>query len=121
MMENELSENKREQTQGLEDSEVDKLKPTRKSTLFLAVLDGIATLMDETRKRKESTKSVDKLDESGLALLHQVAQYNRTEEARSLLDDGAEIDVRSREDNLTPLHIAARLVNLSRELMRVSS
>ena len=79
--------------------------------MLLAVRDGIVNLVNETLGKKDGTKTIDKLDESGLALLHQAVQYDRANIARSLLDDGAEIDVRTREDNLTPLHIAARLVN----------
>lgn len=77
--------------------------------LFEAVRDGVVDLVNEQLgKQKKNSKSIDKLDQSGLALLHQAARYDRTNVARSLLDHGARIDVRSREDNLTPLHIAAR-------------
>lgn len=92
----------------------------RPTGMFLAVRDGLVNLVNEKLKIKDSTKSVDKLDESGLAPLHQAAQYDRTDVARSLLDQGADIDVLTREDNLTPLHIAARLVNLSREILIVT-
>lgn len=116
MMEHEFSENVREQIQNMEMSEAEKLKLPRANGLFVAVRDGIVNLVNEKFAKKDSKKSMDKLGESGLTLLHQAAQYGRTDIARSLLDNGAEIDVRTREDNLTPLHIATRWACLLREL-----
>ena len=84
-------------------------RATRATGLFEAVRDGVVDLVnDHLGKLKKNSKGIDKLDQSGLALLHQAARYDRTNVARSLLDHGARIDVRSREDSLTPLHIAAR-------------
>lgn len=117
MIEDEFSDNAKEEILDLKMSEVEKQKLRRPTGMFSAVRDGIVNLVNETLGVKNSTKSVDTLDESGLALLHQAAQYDRTDAVRSLLDQDAEIDVRTREDNLTPLHIAARLVNLSREII----
>ena len=107
-MEHDFSDNLREQIQNLETSEAEKLMLRGADGLFVAVRDGIVNLVNETFGKNDSTKSIDKLDEFGLALLHQASQYGRTDIARSLLDNGAEIDVRTREDNLTPLHIATR-------------
>lgn len=76
--------------------------------LFEAVRDGIVDRVKERLLKRENTKEIDKLDQSGLALLHQAARYNRSSVAQTLLDHGARIDVRTREDNLTPLQIAAR-------------
>ena len=116
-MEQEFSDNVREQIQNLEMNKPEKQKSRRTAGLFDAVRDGIVNLVSETLGKKDNTKTIDKLDQSGLALLHQAAQYGRTDIARSLLDNGAEIDVRSKEDSLTPLHIAARLVHLSHKLL----
>ena len=76
--------------------------------LFEAVRDGIVDLVKERLLKRENAREIDKLDQSGLALLHQAARYNRYSVAGALLDHGARIDVRTREDNLTPLQIAAR-------------
>lgn len=116
-MEQEFSDNVREQIQNLEMNKPGKQKSRCTAGLFDAVRDGIVNLVSETLGKKSNTKTIDKLEQSGLALLHQAAQYGRTDIARSLLDNGAEIDVRSKEDNLTPLHIAARLVHLSNKLL----
>lgn len=101
----------------LEMSELGKPIISRATALFEAVRDGVVDLVNEQLGKKKNSKAIDKLDQSGLALLHQAARYDRTDVARSLLDHGARIDVRSREDNLTPLHIAARYVNLSRNFV----
>ena len=93
----------------LEMSELGKPIISRANGLCEAVRDGVVDLVNEQLgKLKKNSKGIDKLDQSGLALLHQAARYDRTSVARTLLDHGARIDVRSREDNLTPLHIAAR-------------
>ena len=73
-MEHEFSDNVREQIQNLETSEAEKLKLRRANGLFVAVRDGIVNLVNEKFGKKDSTKSIDKLGESGLALLHQAAQ-----------------------------------------------
>jgi len=78
--------------------------------LFEAVRDGVVDLVNERLLEKDNVKDIDRLDHSGLALLHQAARYNRTGVAGVLIDHGARIDVRTREEGLTPLHIAARLV-----------
>lgn len=102
----------------LEMSELGKPVISRATGLFESVRDGIVDLVKEQLVRRENKKEIDKLDQSsGLALLHQAARYNRTGVAGALLDHGAQIDVRTREDNLTPLHIAARLVILSRKVL----
>lgn len=101
----------------LEMSELGRPIISRATGLFEAVRDGIVDLVNEQLgKLKKISKDIDKLDQTGLALLHQAARYERANVAKSLLDHGARIDVRSREDNLTPLHIAARYANMSRNL-----
>ena len=108
-MENgQVRENAGEHLLNLEMSEVEKLKVRRGSALLEAVRDGIVNLVNEARGKKDGTKSIDKLNDAGFAPLHEAAQYDRTDAAKSLLDRGADIDVRTREDKLTALHIAAR-------------
>ena len=94
----------------LEMSELGKPIIFRATCLFEAVRDGVVDIVNEQLEKRENKKEIDKLDQSGLALLHQAARYNRTGAAGALLDHGARIDVRTRDDDLTPLHIAARLV-----------
>lgn len=92
----------------LEMSELAKPVICRATGLFEAVRDGIVDLLKDQLVKKQNAKEMDKLDQSGLALLHHAVRYNRVNVAEALLDHGARIDVRTREDNLTPLHIAAR-------------
>lgn len=92
----------------LEMSELGKPIISRATGLFEAVRDGVVDLVNQQLMKKQHIEGINKLDQSGLALLHQAARYNRVNVAGTLLDHGARIDVRSREDNLTPLHIAAR-------------
>lgn len=91
-------------------SELGKPVIRRATRLFEAVRDGIVDLVNERLLEKDNVKDIDRLDHSGLALLHQAARYNRSGVAGTLIDHGARIDVRTREEGLTPLHIAARLV-----------
>jgi len=77
--------------------------------LFEAVRDGSVHLVnDRLGNKKQSAKEINKLDQSGLSLLHQAARYNRRKVAETLLDHGACIDVRTKEEKLTPLQIASR-------------
>ena len=108
-MENgQVRENTGEQLLNLHTNEVEKCKVRRSSALLEAVRDGIVNLVNEARGKRDSTKGIDKLNEGGFAPLHKAAQNDQTDSAKSLLDLGADIDVRTREEKLTPLHIAAR-------------
>jgi len=108
-MENgQVRENTGEQLLNLEWSEAEKFKVHRGSALLEAVRDGIVNFVNEARGKRDITKGIDKLNEAGFAPLHKAAQNDQTDSAKSLLDQGADIDVRTREDKLTPLHIAAR-------------
>lgn len=89
-------------------NEAEKPKVRRGSALLEAVRDGIVNLVNEARGKRDSAKGVDKLNEAGFAPLHKAAQNDQTDSAKFLLDQGADIDVRTREDKLTSLHIAAR-------------
>ena len=92
----------------LEMSELGKPVISRATGLFEAVRDGIVNVVSEQLSRKENAKTIDELDQSGLAMLHHAARYDRVHVAKSLLEHHARIDVPTREENLTPLHIAAR-------------
>lgn len=93
----------------LEMSELGQALPSRTNGgLFEAVRDGIVDLVNDRLNKKQSAKEINKLDQSGLSLLHQAARYNRWKVAETLLDHGACIDVRTKEEKLTPLQIAAR-------------
>ena len=108
-MENgQVRENTKEELLTLDLSEAEKLKIYRGSALLGAVRDGIVHFVNEARGKRDITKSIDKLNEAGIAPLHKAAQNDQIDSAKSLLDQGADIDVRTREDKLTPLHIAAR-------------
>ena len=92
----------------LEMSELGKPIISRATGMFEAVRDGIVDVVNEQLSKKGNAKTIDKLDQSGLAMLHHAARYDRVHVAKSLLEHRACIDVRTKEDNLTPLHIAAR-------------
>ena len=82
---------------------------TNAGGLFEAVRDGSVGLVnDRLGNKKQSAKEINKLDQSGLSLLHQAARYDRRKVAETLLDHDACIDVRTKEEKLTPLQIAAR-------------
>ena len=112
MMKNgQVRENPGEQLLNLDLSATEKLKVLRgvqSSALLGTVRDGIVHFVNEARGKRDSSKSIDKLNETGVAPLHKATQNDQTDSAKSLLDEGADIDVRTREDKLTPLHIAAR-------------
>lgn len=93
----------------LEMSELGQALPSRTNGgLFEAVRDGIVDVVNDRLNKKQTAKEINKLDQSGLSLLHQAARYNRRKVAETLLDHDACIDVRTKEEKLTPLQIAAR-------------
>ena len=102
-MENGQVKENTEQLLYLDLCEAENFKVLRGSTLLEAMLDGIVNLV-----KRDGTKGIHKLNEAGFAPLHKAAQNEQTESAKSLLDQGADINVQTREDKFTPLHIAAR-------------
>lgn len=109
MMENgQVSENAEEQLVNVDLGEAEKFNVHHGPAFLEAVRDGIANFMNEVRGKRDSTKHIDKLNEDGYTPLHKAAQNDQTDSAKSLLDQCADIDVRTRDDKLTPLHIAAR-------------
>lgn len=71
------------------------------------VQDGIVSELKEYLLDNYNVKSLNNLDEEGVALLHLSVRLNRVEITRLLIDHGAEVDIRLR-DGSTALHVAAR-------------
>lgn len=77
--------------------------------LYAAVRDGALDYVTEVLASAENKRKLNEADETGFTALHQAARYNHVDVVRTLLDHGALINVRSREDAITPLQIASRL------------
>lgn len=77
--------------------------------LHAAVRDGTLDYVTEVLALYENKRKLNEADETGFTALHQAARYNHVDVVRTLLDHGALINVRSREDAITPLQIASRL------------
>lgn len=60
--------------------------------------------------RAKKSKMLNTLDKTGFAVLHHATRYNRIETVQDLLENNAQVNIRSSQDGLTPLHTAARLV-----------
>lgn len=71
------------------------------------VQDGSVRDLKDFLLDKNNVKSINNLDEEGVALLHLAVRLNRVEVTRMLIDHGAEPDIRLK-DGSTPLHVAAR-------------
>ena len=54
-----------------------------------------------------NVKSLNNLDEEGVSLLHLSVRLNRVEVTRTLIDYGANVNIRL-GNGTTPLHVAAR-------------
>ena len=94
MMENgQVRENTREQLPRLDLSETQKLTIQRGSALLEAVRDGIVHFVNEARGKTDSTKSVDKVNEAGIAPLHKATQNDQTDSAKSLLDQAGGVQI----------------------------
>lgn len=59
---------------------------------------------------EENPKYLNLLDDKDMSPLHYAAQCNRREIIEKLLDAGADVNNRGK-DNITPLHVASRSVN----------
>jgi len=73
-----------------------------------AVKDGKFDTIEAAISNAEKSRSLDDLDESGLSNLHHAVRYNRVEAVASLLKHGAQVNILSREEGNTPLHITSR-------------
>ena len=82
----------------------------RPGGLHAAVREGSLGELKKELGFLEAKSELDWLDGSGFGVLHEAARFNHSGVVKALLDHGAHIDVQSKEDRITPLHIAARLV-----------
>ena len=80
---------------------------TRSQQAREIVQDGTVSELKEYLLDNSNVRSLNNLDEEGVALLHLSARRNRAEVTRMLIDHGADVDIRLR-DGSTPLHVAAR-------------
>ena len=64
--------------------------------------------IDEIRTFFGFESELELLDENGFCALHYAAMFNQADILKFLLDLGANINVRSRTDDMTPLHIACK-------------
>lgn len=71
------------------------------------VQDGTVRELKDFLSDVNNVKSLNNLDEEGVALLHLSARFNRVEVTKILIDHGADVDIRLK-DGSTPLHVAAR-------------
>ena len=78
--------------------------------LRTAVREGSLEKLKEQLDLLDEESELDALDRSGFSVLHEAARSNHLAIVETLLDRGARIDVRSRKDQLTPLHVATRWV-----------
>ena len=76
--------------------------------LRAAVREGSLEQLNEQLDLLDEESELDALDRSGFSVLHEAARSNHLGIVKTLLDRGARIDVRSQEDQLTPLHVATR-------------
>ena len=81
---------------------------SNESLIAFAARQGRRSILKNQIVKAKEDDNIDFLDNSGFAALHHTARYNSVEGIEQLLKNGANVNVRSREDQLTPLHIAAR-------------
>ena len=78
--------------------------------LFEAIREDEMDLVEDELASLTDKRKVDKLGGHGFALIHVAARYNFGRIVNSLLNYGADINVRTSEYQWTPLHLAARWV-----------
>ena len=94
---------------GLELSELEPFAALLSSDgLRAAVREGSLEKLNEQLDLLDEESELDALDRSGFSVLHEAARSNHLGIVKTLLDRGARVDVRSQEDQLTPLHVATR-------------
>ena len=92
----------------LELSELQSFALLSSDGLRAAVREGSLEQLNEQLDLLDEESELDALDRSGFSVLHEAARSNHLGIVKTLLDRGALIDVRSKEDQLTPLHVATR-------------
>lgn len=78
------------------------------SQIHRAAKDGNVRLLNSCLEANR--KWLNLLDDKEMSPMHYAAQCNRQEIIEKLLDAGADVNIRGKE-NITPLHVASRLVN----------
>ena len=73
-----------------------------------AVKDGKFDMIEAAISNAEKSRSLDDLDDIGLSNLHHAVRYNRVEAVASLLKHGAQVNILTRDEENTPLHISSR-------------
>ena len=71
------------------------------------VQDGTVRDLKDFLSDNSNVKSLNSLDEEGVSLLHLSVRLNRVEVTRTLIDYGANVNIRL-GNGTTPLHVAAR-------------
>ena len=71
------------------------------------VQDGTVRDLKDFLSDNSNVKSLNNLDEEGVSLLHLSVRLNRAEVTRTLIDYGANVNIRL-GNGTTPLHVAAR-------------
>lgn len=94
----------------LEMSEFTKKSHSIISDVHDAVREGTLDLVEAAIAKAKKNRSLDELDEIGLSNLHHAVRYNRVEAVSSLLKNGAQVNILTREEGNTPLHVSSRLV-----------
>ena len=78
--------------------------------LFEAIREDEMELVEEELDNLKDTHEIDRTGKHGFALIHVAARYNLSRIVKILLEHGADINVGTKEYQLTPLHFAARYV-----------
>ncbi|KXJ09708.1 hypothetical protein AC249_AIPGENE14858, partial [Exaiptasia diaphana] len=76
------------------------------SSIGAAVRQGRRSVISREIEKAKRNKSLDSLDDVGFAALHHTTRYCRIDAIEDLLKNGASINIQSRDDHFTPLHIA---------------
>jgi len=92
----------------LEMCELTKKSKTAITDVHDAVREGTYDLLEQAISKAKKNRSLDDLDDIGLSNLHHAVRYNRVEAVASLLKHGAQVNILTREEGNTPLHISSR-------------
>ena len=86
------------------------------SKLFEAIREDEMELVEAELSALTDKREIDKLGGHGFALIHVAARYNFSRIVTTLLDHGANINVGTGDYRWTPLHLAARFVEIFKTL-----
>ena len=97
----------------LESSEVALSISPHALKLFEAIREDEMDLVEEKLSSLTDKRSIDETSgPRGFALIHVAAKYNFGRIVNTLVDHGADINIRTSKDLWTPLHLAARCVDM---------